>query len=438
MSLKYDLQKLNRYPYHMPGHKRNEKFGIIGASIDITEIDGYDNLHNASGSIKDIEDKLSLIYKSTRSFISVGGSTLGILAAIHSVCSKGDKIIVAKNCHKSVFSACMLLELEVIFVEPAFDFDNGFYTRVEQATLNDAISSNPDAKAVLITSPTYEGYISDIKCDIPLIIDSAHGAHMGVGYFPKYAKGDIVVSSLHKTLPALTQTGVINVYNDELIDKVKRYIDIFETSSPSYVLMNSIDICCDYILNNKQDFISFYNNLCDFRDIRLDNLRLKYNDDISKIVITTNCCNINAVKLADILRHKYQTEPEMISESYIILMSTIGDTKQALSALKDALIQIDNDLEEKYMPIKHKPPVENTPIVISYSDYDEATKINESKGKRANEFIFAYPPDIPIIMPNEIIKQEHIDYIVSAVKSGINIVSDSGLVPNKILTKRDI
>ena len=121
MRLHDKLSTLDKYPFHMPGHKRNEKFGITGSEIDITEIDGFDNLHAPNGVIADTENRLKKIYKSTRSFISVNGSTAGILAGIHAVCNRDDTVIVARNCHKSVFNACMLLELNVKYIEPEFE-----------------------------------------------------------------------------------------------------------------------------------------------------------------------------------------------------------------------------------------------------------------------------------------------------------------------------
>ena len=347
----------------MPGHKRNDKFGILGSEIDITEIDGFDNLHSPSGVIKNTEDKLKSIYKSERSFISVNGSSGGILAPIFAVCNEGDTVIVARNCHKSVYNACMLLKLKIIFIEPQYDLTNGYYTNLKQDTVNSAISRHSDVKAVIITSPTYEGFVSDIKCDIPLIIDAAHGAHFGMPYFPKYPSGDIVISSLHKTLPSLTQTAVVNVYNTKYINKVKRYMDTFQTTSPSYVLMNSIDICCDYVLNCRNEFGKFYEKLCDLRLVETDNLKIQYNDDISKIVLSCASTNITGSELAKIFRSKYKIEPEAVSQNYILLMATIGDTDEGLALLKKAVFEIDSQLE--YLPAKpiRKPPVEKNKIV---------------------------------------------------------------------------
>lgn len=436
MRLEDKLKELGTYPFHMPGHKRNKKFGITGSEIDITEIDGFDNLHCPKGVIADIEKDLEKIYKLKKSLISVNGSSMGIMSAIFAVCNRGDKIIVARNCHKSVFNACMLLELKIIYIEPDYDSTNGYYMRLSQETADKAIKENPDAKAMIITSPTYEGFISEIECDIPLIIDAAHGAHLGLGYFPKYPSGDIVISSLHKTLPALTQTAVINIYSEKLIERVKRFNDIFQTTSPSYVLMNSISICADYVLKNRRDFCVFYENLCDLRLADTDNLRIMYTDDISKIIVSTAGTDISGNDLADILRDKYKIEVEAYYKAYVLLMTSVADEKERLEYLKKALEEIDEGLICKYEELIKKPPCPDKAMQIKIDDEGEETEIEESIGKVSNEFVYAYPPDIPIIVPNEIISTEAIRYIKDSAKNGVNIISDSALIPNKILTKK--
>lgn len=436
MRLEDKLKELGTYPFHMPGHKRNKKFGITGSEIDITEIDGFDNLHCPKGVIADIEKDLEKIYKSKKSLISVNGSSMGIMSAIFAVCNRGDKIIVARNCHKSVFNACMLLELKIIYIEPDYDSTNGYYMRLSQETADKAVKENPDAKAMIITSPTYEGFISEIECDIPLIIDAAHGAHLGLGYFPKYPSGDIVISSLHKTLLSLTQTAVINIYSEKLIERVKRFNDIFQTTSPSYVLMNSISICADYVLKNRRDFCVFYENLCDLRLADTDNLRIMYTDDISKIIVSTAGTDISGNDLAEILRDKYKIEVEAYYKTYVLLMTSVADEKERLEYLKKALEEIDEGLICKYEELIKKPPCPKKIMQIKIDDEGEETEIDESIGKVSNEFVYAYPPDIPIIIPNEIISTEAIRYIKDSAKNGVNIISDSALIPNKILTKK--
>lgn len=422
----------------MPGHKRNPKFNITASEIDITEIDGFDNLHSPNEILSDMEERLRTHYKSEKSFMMVNGSTGGILSAIFAVCERGDKIIIAKNCHKSVYNACMLLELKITYIEPSTDYRLGCYTRIYQRDIDNATAKVPDAKAIVITSPSYEGIISNVTSEIPLIIDAAHGAHLGIGLFPNYPKGDIVISSLHKTLPALTQSAVANIYNPKYIDKFKMYIDIFETSSPSYVIMSSIDKCLDYIENNTKDFNDYIHNLYDFRDINLHQLQLVYTDDISKIVISTECSEINGPELSNILRTEYNIEVEMASLNYVILMTSVGDDKNALNSLKNALIEIDDKLLGCKAKLVKMPPITDNEIVISVSDNSIPLKLSDAIGKKSNEFVYAYPPDIPILLPNEIITVEVVDYIKNSIKSGVNIVSDSGLLPNKILTKQDI
>jgi len=339
-----DLQKLNKYPFHMPGHKRNAEFKITGSEIDITEIKDFDNLHAPASSILELENKLANIYKSEKSFLLINGSTVGILASVLAVTQRKDTVIVARNCHQSVYNACFLHELNVEYIEPEYDNENGFYKEIKQQTIDNAVKRHSNAKAIIITSPTYEGYVSSIHSDIPLIIDAAHGAHFSFSEFPDYPQADIVISSLHKTLPALTQTAVANIYNKSFIKKVKQYLDILQTSSPSYVLMNSVSKCTAVLESKSCLFDQLINNLNSFYDIKLKTLKLIKTDDKSKIVVSTATAGINGHRLADILRNHFHIECEMESVNYIILMSSIADTKDAFIMLKNALLQIDSKL----------------------------------------------------------------------------------------------
>ncbi len=436
MKLHDKLKTLDKYPFHMPGHKRNPEFDITGSEIDITEIEGFDNLHSPDGLILDIEKRLQSHYKSKKSFLLVNGSTVGILAAIFSVCNEGDKIIIARNCHKSVYNACVLLKLKVVYLEPEFDSVNQCYTGIMQDRVDEVMQRHSDAKAIVITNPTYEGRMSNIKADIPLIVDAAHGAHLGLGNFPAYPKGSIVISSLHKTLPALTQTAVLNIYDDKFTARAKCYLDMFETSSPSYVLMSSVSKCLD-IMENKELFNEYYKRLTDFRQIDLYSLHLKYSDDISKLVISTENTSMSGTELADILRNRYLIEPEMASLNYIVLMTSVGDTAKGFDRLQKALLEIDSTLLQKNEPPKRKPPVPDGIKVFAYPERTAETPLDSSAGKACAEFIYAYPPDIPIICPNEIISEATIKYLKELIDSGVNVVSDSRLLPNSVLTKAD-
>lgn len=432
-----ELKNNNKYPFHMPGHKRNDKFNICGSDIDITEIEGFDNLHNPTGYIKEIEFELEKLYNSNKSFLLVNGSTLGILCAVLAVTNKNDKIAVARNCHQSVFNACFLNELNIVYIEPEYNTENGFYTRISQETVDKCFKENPDIKAVVITNPTYEGFISNIISPVTLIVDSAHGAHFGFGNFPKYPKGDIIVSSLHKTLPALTQTAVLNVYNEKYISMVKKYIDILETSSPSYVLMSSVSKCIETLKNEPNLFINLENRLKQFYSIKLNNLNLIKNDDKSKIIISVANTNINGYELSDILRNKYLIECEAQSINYITLISSVGDTEEGFKRLIKALCEIDKSLIKSPVKIIDKPLIPIIACKSSEIKHTVKTNFENSINKICGETVFAYPPDIPIINKGEVITEETVKYINYCFKNKINIISESNLLPHFILTKAD-
>lgn len=436
MKLNDRLNNLTSYPFHMPGHKRNTNLGINSVKIDITEIDGFDNLHNPKEILKELEEDITTLFKSKKSIISVNGSTCCILSAISAVCNWGDEIIIARNCHKSVYNACFINRLKVNYIVPEFDKSIGVYTYVTQNAVYEAIKSHPTAKAIVITSPTYEGIVSKIHTDIPLIIDSAHGSHFGFAdYLPERAKGDIVIQSFHKTLPCLTQCAAVHINNEKYISRVKKYMDIYETSSPSYVLLASVDKCVDFLKDSKSAFDSykmvlnaFYNKIN-----ALKNIKIYKNDDITRLILSAD--GYSGSELADYLR-KCGIEPEGVGINYVILISTVCDTENGFELLSNALAAL--ELREKKKFNLQKPVV---PEKI-YEQYEitetDITHFDDAKGKISAESIFAYPPDVPIITIGERIEQNTIDYIKELISLGVNILSDSNLLPDSILTKRDL
>ena len=221
----YDkLKKNKKIPFHMPGHKRNAKLlgDKLPYKLDITEIDSFDNLHNPEGIIKEIENKAKNIYNSGKSFILVNGSTVGILAGVSSSVNRGDTVLVARNCHKSVYNALELMGADIHFIYPGTD-EYGIFRPINTDVVKLKIDELKP-KLIIITSPTYEGVCSDVEniCklahsfNIPVLLDAAHGAHM----YELGSAADIVIMSLHKTLPALTQCAVAHI-NGDLVSSEK-------------------------------------------------------------------------------------------------------------------------------------------------------------------------------------------------------------------------
>ena len=265
------------YPFHMPGHKRKSLAFPNPYEIDITEIDGFDNLHHATGIIKEAEVRGAELYHSKRCFFLVNGSTCGLLAAISAVTRRGDKVLVARNCHKAVYHALYMNELQAEYLYPSIT-KNGIQGQITVEQVQESLYENPDAVAVILTSPTYEGIVSDVakiaevchEHGIPLIVDEAHGAHFGFGGgFPENAVklgADAVIMSLHKTLPSFTQTALLHLTSDRIDEKrVERYLSIYETSSPSYIFMAGMDACIRLVTENGQKlFADYRNRLTDF------------------------------------------------------------------------------------------------------------------------------------------------------------------------------
>ena len=450
------LKKLEEYynknylPMHMPGHKRNIK--LLGEElpykIDITEIEGFDDLHHANGLIKDIEDKAKKIYGSKRSFILVNGSTCGILAGIRSVVNFGDKVLVARNSHKSVYNAIELNNLDSIYLSPKVN-RYGIDENIDVNEVEEILKENKDIKLVVITSPTYEGIISNIssivsiahKYNIPVLVDEAHGAHLSFmeNLCNKEALNsgaDIVIQSLHKTLPALTGTALLHIQGDLVKEEdVARELSIFETSSPSYILMSSIEECLDIISSKcKELFKKYENNLKYFYNEtrKLQKLKILGNEienkeyyDFGKIVIITKNTNITGKKLSDILRNEYKIELEMASINYTLAMTSICDKKENFTRLLNALEKIDEKLEnkvEKENKIEIVLPEKKMNILDSIKNNNSKyLNYKETEGKTSKEYIWVYPPGIPLITPGEVINKEIIKKINEYQKANIEV-----------------
>lgn len=438
-----DLKKSDIYPFHMPGHKRNTD--ILGSTLpyglDITEITGFDNLHSASGVIEDIQKTLREFYKAQESFLLVNGSTCGILASILSACDFGDKVIVARNCHKSVYNAIELYNLKPVWVMPQYDESVGIYCEVSPYDIERALSENTDARLVILTSPTYEGIISDIpaiadichRFDALLLTDMAHGAHLPLfaGFEEAYG-ADISVVSLHKTLPCMTQTACLNIYSEKIDSgKVKKLLSSFETSSPSYPLMASVDSCFRLLKERGNELSKVYEALLgDFYDklFRLKALRIYRTDDYGKLVIACDKANISGGELFSILRDKFNLECEMASARYVIAMSSICDTKKGFERLAKALLEIDGMLtrEQKSVAV---PSPEPKVIMTSYEatrKYSELIPYENACGKISSSYIWTYPPGVPLIAPGELIESGHLKLIEEYKSSKIEVHFENG------------
>ena len=436
------------YPYHMPGHKRHAVTCLPKeiVEVDITEIDGFDNLHQAEDILQRLQKEAADLYGAEESFYLVNGSTCGVLSAVSAVFPEGGHILMARNCHKSVYHAAYLRKLTISYLYPSMVNGYDVFEAITPEQVRIGLENNPEIQGVLIVSPTYEGRIANIQeiaelvhaRNIPLIVDEAHGAHLG--FHKAFAENscckgaDIVIQSVHKTLPALTQTALLHV-NDNRVnrEKLRRFLNIYQTSSPSYVLMASIDSALNYVKSDGavafEHFVQRWDKMYD-RLSECKYLRFLPRDvnkqDIGKLVIFVGNANISGMELYHMLLEKYKLQLEMASESSALAMFTVGDTEEGFERMTNALLEIDSELTgnpvaEVPIPIKAFEPSINMPLSLAWDHDTEECCLEQSEGRISGTFINLYPPGIPILVPGENISNMIIRIINEYLAKELNV-----------------
>ena len=452
--------KSDFYGFHMPGHKRNGEIMENGLpyQIDITEIEGFDDLHHARELLKEAQERAARVYHAEETCYLINGSTSGILSGLLGCTHKGGRILAARNCHKSVYAAIYMHELDVEYIYPEYDEKTGLNGAIDADAVRRILLEDrtehcgkTTISAIVITSPTYDGVVSDIRriadtvheFGIPLIVDEAHGAHFGFHpYFPENANqqgADVVIHSLHKTLPSLTQTALIHL-NGNLInrERVRKYVHMLQTSSPSYVLMASMDECIRFLEREQDAFVLYQERLKKLRRElkKLKKLQLVETNayDCSKIVIST----INTVKGQEIYTGKllyeelltsYHLQMEMASREYVLAMTSVCDTEEGFRRLKEALFQIDESLERKEidnmsMELPRLQRVYTSAEAENLSEEKSNVEIllpKECQERISLEYAYVYPPGIPLIVPGERISKKAVELLQLYEKSGFDI-----------------
>lgn len=477
------------YPFHMPGHKRMAELGITSFpnpfSVDITEIDGFDNLHHAEGILKESMERAAAIYGADRSYYLINGSTAGILSAVCGTVKPGERLLMARNCHKSVYHAAVLQRIEPVYVypEPVNGMSVPGGIRAEQ--VREALEQNSDVRAVFITSPTYEGILSDVaaiakeahRIGIPLIVDEAHGAHLSFGSsengFPSSSLSqgaDVVIQSLHKTLPALTQTAILHV-KSELVkpEQIERYLPLFQTSSPSYPLMASIENAVFYMDSEGRKRMDAYGaRLRRFMEqaggwkylqILTDQVCGCFGvwaRDPSKLVVFPGGAGLTGPELTNILRKWFGLEPEMACRDYVILMTSLMDTEEGFDRLSRALQMVDEEagkraaerVKEKTLTQKmvQETKIEKETIHVikqptrgvfiqcvsempgdflspakAWHSEKKQVLLQEAGGRICGGFVTVYPPGIPLLVPGERITEEIVRQIEDGIELGLTV-----------------
>lgn len=450
------LEKLTQYsesgiyPCHMPGHKRNA-WGELPSQfyrLDITEIDGFDNLHQPKGILKELQEQAAAFCGAEESYYLVNGSTGGILSAVSAALPAGGHILMARNCHKSAYHAVYLRNLRTSYLYPKMLADYDVFDAMSPEQVQEALDKEPDIQAVLLVSPTYEGRISDIRQiseivharGIPLIVDEAHGAHLGwsnaVHENSCRQGADLVIQSVHKTLPALTQTALLHV-NGTIVDRerLRRFLHIYQSSSPSYLLMASIDNALQYMERDGEKvldtFRSRYAAMCE----RLRNCKVlrflpaDQRQDIGKLVISVKNTAITGRQLYDILLKRYRIQTEMAAETFVLAMFTLNDGQEGYDRMTAALLEIDSELRQAERDrtshveneIGIMPPVCGLTLAEAWDRPREEVRLDQSIGRAVGEFVNLYPPGVPLLVPGERMSGELNRKIRTWISKGMDV-----------------
>ena len=440
--------------HHMPGHKGGQGFcqEILTnlAQMDVTEIPGMDDLHNAKGAIDRAQRLAAKAFGSHHSWFLVNGSTSGIHAMILAACPPGSSLIVPRNCHKSVINAMIMGDVSPIYILPQYDMERGLATQITPAAVKQALESNPDARGVLLVSPNYYGMCADVeeiahivhKKDKVLLVDEAHGAHFPFNLKLPSSAGelgaDLWVHSAHKTLPSFTQTAYLHLKGQRINkDRVSQILSIGQTSSPSYIFMASLDWARYFMCTQGQDLLSrLIDKLMGVRELlKIDPginspIRSIWPEvpalDPTRLVIDFKELGLTGYQAEKILRQEEGLQMEMSDHRYGIFICTVADTQSQLEKIVQACQSLGkNHRKEGNDPFtlsvsREIPKQMMSPRQAFYSKRGKIPLI-ESQGRISASTIGAYPPGIPRYCPGEQIAKEGIEELLLIQRGGGNL-----------------
>lgn len=446
-------------PFHTPGHKLGKglpegPFRDMGF-FDLTEIPGTDNLHFPEGAIQEAQVLAADAFGAEESFFLVNGSTVGVHAMIMGVCGPGDKLIVSRDCHKSVINGLILAGAIPVYIRTGFNREFGISTGTLVSEVQKALDENPDAAGVLITRPNYYGLCCDIEELVRVVhargkilaVDEAHGAHLRFGdHLPLCAMdagADICVQSAHKTLPAFTQGAYLHIKGSRIDrEKIRFYLRVLQTSSPSYILMASLDMAREIMQSRGYGLLGqLRHSIGKFRDKAgsIKGIRILGEEhvkesklDTTRLVVSVKNLGITGFDMEKTLRERYNIQVEMADLYNIVCIGTVADDEKDFELLERALREMTDRVVNPLPPLTDiyvrelTIPPQGIDMKQMAGRKTKKTVLREAEGRTSSVVVTPYPPGIPVICPGEIIMADSIEYIYNIVKAGgtVNGLSD--------------
>ena len=426
---------------HMPGHKGNDcyKSKAAGSEIsavfpyDITEIKGADALFEADGIIAESERNAAELFGTYATFYSAGGSTLCIQSML-AVCAKqGDKIIAARNSHKSLHSACILLGLSPVWIYPEFGDGSAVSGKITAESVKRLLGENPDAVCVYITSPDYLGAVSDVKAIAeaahsfgkPLIVDNAHGAHFAFleeNIHPIALGADLCCDSAHKTLPVLTGGAYVHVSSEKYAAKIKEAMALFGSSSPSYLILQSLDLCNKYLAEDFRNELSQTVKRIEKLKKYVSGFVTVTESEPLKLTIYALPCGMTGRELADRLRES-GIEPEYADETHVMLMFSPQNTESDFECVKNTLCNMIMPRIRLMPPSFSISPLKKAmEMRAAFFSETETVKTEDALGRICARTETICPPCVPAAACGEVFDENAIKILKMYSISEVNVV----------------
>lgn len=441
----------NPISFHVPGHKDGKVFPASGLpffkdilKIDKTELNGLDDLHAADGVINKAQLLAADYFQTDQTFFLVGGSTSGNLAMILAVCGPDDTIIVQRNSHKSIMNALELSGARPVFVSSEFDERTNRYGNPSLEAIKEALAHYPNAKGLVLTYPDYYGktyYLQEVidiahQQSIPVLIDEAHGVHFSSSpQFPPSALelgADVIVHSAHKMAPAMTMASYLHTQSAFISkQRIAHYLQILQSSSPSYPIMASLDLARAYLASLSEKDIHNVVESANLLREKLNNSEFwevifpEKAEDPLKITIAGKG-RLNMKQVAELFE-KEGIFPELATEQHILFLHGLTPfTEWAVitQALENIEQQLKNRPRHATIETRRIPQNRVQQLVFSYQEMRTKQSVfvywQEAEGKVAAESVIPYPPGIPLILKGERITKEDVSQVEAMVSKGIN------------------
>lgn len=462
--------------FHTPGHKNGRGIdpklrSFTGRNLyymDVTVFPEVDSLHDPQGPIKKAQQLMARAYGVEHSLFLVNGSSSGNMIMLMSACAPGDSVIISRNAHKSTMAGVVLSGVWPIWIQPKVDqnLDILFDSSFEQ--IRDALDQYPEAKAVFVTSPTYNGVTTDLVkiaelCHSRgkiLLVDEAHGPHLkfhkNLPISAVEAGADMCVQSTHKILSALSQGSVLHIQSDLVdISRVRHIVSMVQTTSPQYVTLASLDMARRQAVMQGEKMLGRVMKWGEEGRARINTLKnitcitrkdiqdRGYDMDVTKLTINVTRTGLSGNEVEDILAEKYKVQVDAADLFNMIAIMGIGSDRSDVDRLTDALAEIDHKYHGAAQNWLLEIPTLTTEMVMLPRDVFLSAKnkrvpLSKAAGHISAQTLTPYPPGIPVLIPGERITQNIVDYLQHLTGKNIRVVGQEGDVLRtiKVVTPR--